>query len=287
MDYLILLAAVILQAAAFVYQKKYQNKAGHSLLSGLVFNAILGFSTVWIFLGINGFRFEFSQYSLIMAFLMTTFAVCYNIISFKILKEGNMALYTLFLMTGGMTVPYIWGIAFLDESVTWQRTVGLLLIFAAVIFSNTGAKRPDKKQIALCVSVFVLNGFVSVVSKLHQIDTVHNAVNATGFVILTGAVKFIMSAAAIPVVKKRTGAELPKIKPVLHFIIISAAVTGGSYMLQLIGAENLPATVLYPIITGGCIIFTSIAGMFAFKERPTIQQWIGIAVCFAGICLFG
>ncbi len=286
MDYLILLIAVLFQAVTFVYQKKYQNKAGTTLLSGLVFNAVMGFATVWIFWIIGGFKLEFSAYSLIMATAMATLAICYNIISFRILKDGNMALYTLFLMTGGMLVPYVWGVVFLDEPLTVIRSIGVLFIIAAVIFSNTGAKKPDKIQLLLCITVFILNGFVSVVSKLHQIDTVHNAVSATGFVIFTGLVKCIVSAAAIPIVKKRTGGELPKIKPVLYFIIISAVVSGLSYMLQLVGAENLPATVLYPIVTGGTIIFTSIAGMLAFRERPSVQQWIGIAACFTGICMF-
>jgi len=39
-----------------------------------------------------------------------------------------MSLYTLFLMSGGMTVPYVWGVAFLDEDLTLFRTLGLLLI---------------------------------------------------------------------------------------------------------------------------------------------------------------
>ena len=39
-----------------------------------------------------------------------------------------MSLYTLFLMSGGMTVPYVWGVAFLNEDLTLFGILGLLLI---------------------------------------------------------------------------------------------------------------------------------------------------------------
>lgn len=64
------------------------------------------------------------------------------------------------------------------------------------------------------------------------------------------------------------------------------AFDGLSYMLQLIGAESLPASVLYPFITGGSIILTSFAGVAVFKEKLTIRQWLAVAVCFVGTLLF-
>lgn len=59
-----------------------------------------------------------------------------------------------------------------------------------------------------------------------------------------------------------------------------------SYMLQLIGAESLPASVLYPFITGGSIILTSFAGVAFFKEKLTIRQWMAVTACFVGTLLF-
>lgn len=59
-----------------------------------------------------------------------------------------------------------------------------------------------------------------------------------------------------------------------------------SYMLQLIGAESLPASVLYPFITGGSIILTSFAGVAFLKEKLTIRQWMAVTACFVGTLLF-
>ena len=71
------------------------------------------------------------------------------------------------------------------------------------------------------------------------------------------------------------------------YIFLGCALVGGiSYLLQLIGAQNLPATILYPFITGGCIIVTALAGWLLYHEKLSKQTILGIALCFAGTCMF-
>ena len=66
-----------------------------------------------------------------------------------------------------------------------------------------------------------------------------------------------------------------------------AACAGGfSYLLQLFGAELLPATVLYPAITGGSILCSALADKLFFKTRLTPLQWFGLLLAVAGTCLF-
>lgn len=63
--------------------------------------------------------------------------------------------------------------------------------------------------------------------------------------------------------------------------------TGGmAYLFQLKGALSLPATVLYPFVTGGSIIFTALAGRIFFGEKPKKRTLTGIALCFLGTVLF-
>ena len=75
-------------------------------------------------------------------------------------------------------------------------------------------------------------------------------------------------------------------KSSLPFIACSALVGGLSYLLQLIGAKELPATVLYPIVTGGSIIFSAFSGKIFFKETITRRQWISIGLCLIGTLFF-
>ena len=65
-----------------------------------------------------------------MAALEETLVISYTVLGFRILKmSGSMAMYTLSLMTSGMILPYVWGIAFLNEPFTCLRTAGLMRFF--------------------------------------------------------------------------------------------------------------------------------------------------------------
>ncbi len=281
-DYIILLLSVVLLALNFAATKVYQTNSGTSLRSGLKFNIITGGLTAIIFFIFNGFKCDINMFSAAMAAAVALFCALYTVIGFKIMEKGQMALYTIFLMTGGMSVPYIWGLIFLNEPFSALRTVGLLIIAVSIIISNSGSERPDNRQILMCIAIFILNGFVSVASKEHQINS--RAVSSTDFLILNSAAKVVICAVLCLFTKK---SETEKISVSAVWAIGAATVCGGvSYLLQLIGAENLPATVLYPIITGGSIILTAAAGRLFFKEKPNRRTLLAIALCFFGTCMF-
>ena len=290
--YLMLIAAVIMLAGNFAFTKLYQKTEGESVESGLKFNIILGIFTFVIFFVINGFKIEANTYAVVMASLQAILVAAYSMVGFKIMSFGDMAYYTLFLMTGGMTIPYVWGLMFLDEEFSILRTVGLLVIILSMVITNLDKNKPTFKQILLCIVVFVLNGFTSVVSKEHQISTL--AVSSSAFVLLTGVAKAVIS---VPiyiavkckkknVIKTESGKPKTSLLKTAGIVFGAALISGVSYLLQLIGARELPATVVYPIITGGCIIFTAIAGWLFFKEKPTRPLIIGIVMCFIGTCMF-
>ena len=209
---------------------------------------------------------------------MSALVMCYNIIGFRLLRSGTMAMYTLFLMTGGMVLPYIWGLLFLNERFSVLRTAGLAVILSGV----------NIKQIVMCVAVFVLNGFVSIVSKMHQSQTTFDSVNAAEFIILGGIFKFLLAGILFLVFKNKDSSESGdnSLKKAVIIITSSAFIGGVSYMLQLLGAKTLPATVLYPFITGGSIVFSSLAGVIFFKEKLSAKLIISVMLCFAGTVMF-
>jgi multidrug transporter EmrE-like cation transporter len=69
-------------------------------------------------------------------------------------------------------------------------------------------------------------------------------------------------------------------------MLASSAVDGASYLCQLAGASHLPATVLYPMITGGSVVLTAIAGRIFFGQKLTRQATIGIVLCLIATLLF-
>ena len=66
------------------------------------------------------------------------------------------------------------------------------------------------------------------------------------------------------------------------FGLISA--TGN--FLQMLGARNLPAVLLYPVVTGGSIILSALFGLLFFKEKLDKFNIISIVLAFAATVLF-
>ena len=286
-SYMLILFADILLAVTFACQKKYQEMAGVSIKASLVYTILSGVFSAVIFLIINKFTVRVTLFSIIMAVVFSVVITVYVFIGFRIMKNGSMSIYTLFLMSGGMIVPYIYGAMFLNEELSFVKISGLIFILAAIVVANFSRDKFNVKQLALCMGVFFLNGAASVISKTHQISAVSETVTACDFLLLTLISRIVVSTLALFLRKgeKNENIKVP-VKSVVLIVFVSAAADGMSYMLQLMGATDLPATVLYPLITSGTIVLSSLVDLIIYKERLSLAQWIGTGIAFLGTMMF-
>lgn len=342
MGYILVLIAVILLAVDFCFNKLYQSRAGVSPAAGLFFNAVQGLFTGIIFMGLNylldsvfqtetvkaresyeaaagysgledflGAKLEYIWLPVLLASGMAICGFIYNLIGFRMMAKGSLATYTMFLMTGGMMLPFVFCLIFLGEysgiTSLILSIVGLIIMAAGVVAQNYSKekKNTDTKLIALGIAVFILNGCVSIFSKMHQFDpngegVVSNpiikvpenwadlTVNAENFVMISGFVKFICCTIALLVVlsKNKDSFKAIPFKKVIPVIALSAAASGTSYLFQLLSAGKINGSVCYPLITGGCIVFTALGGWLVYKEKPSKPLITGIILCLIGTLFF-
>ena len=302
MYYLLTLVDVMIIAICFSFQKLYQKHVGSSIVKGLLFNVFDGIvATVLFFIiqfALYGFEgFKFSWFAIAAASAMSVFCFVYVMLGFKMMKQGPVANYTLFLMSGGMVVPYLFGVIFLGEFSSlagWQialRIVGLVLVILGVTVSNRTKEKSSnvKSMVILGIMIFMLNGGTSVSSKVHQLPEFATlATTAIGFVFIQGLVKTILCSAALLVVGHKHKEELKAVPKLKAWGFAAGDAIGGGIcvLMQLICAAKLPASVLFPMITGGAIIFSALAGRLFFKEKITKNTLIGIILCFAGTMFF-
>ena len=97
-NYFMLAGGVFLLALDGIFRKKFQEAAGASMKAGLVFNILVGFTCTAFFWILNGFQWESTPYSQIMAIIQAFLGVAYGLVGFKVMKDGGVALYALFLM---------------------------------------------------------------------------------------------------------------------------------------------------------------------------------------------
>lgn len=274
--------AAILLAINVVLHKLYQERSGTSFAVISKFNAYTGLFSAIAFWAINGFKIAFSPYSLIMAVIMTAFLLTCEVLGFKVINLGGATLYTLFFMTGGMVVPYIWELLCGYESFSVIRMIALILIIVGVVISNFSRDKAELKKYILCAAVFFLNGFISIITKIHQIEPNYTTVNPSEFLIYSGLLKFIVS---IWFVRGENAKKARGIVP-MTFILLSALAGGVASMLQLISAVNLPAGVLFPFSTGGSIVFAAAISAIFFKEKLSKKIIVSTLLCLVGTIMF-
>ena len=274
-------------ALNFGLTKFYQIKQGNTIETGVIFNCLVGLAGSILYFIICRFKVEITLFSLIMAILFTIFVGVYTMIGFKIMSMGSMAIYTIFLMLGGMALPYFYGIIFLEEQITVLKVIAMLMMIIAIIMQNDGEKKKEKILFyILCIAVFILNGGVSIVSKIHQIDTGYEAVSANGFVLLKNIMMFILYGGMIPFVMKGKK-KATSIKPKIYAIIFGTAIISSvAYMFQLVSSLYLPATVQFPVISGGTIVFSALLGLVCFKEKISKKQILSLIICAISMIAF-
>ncbi len=322
--YLILTGAMLLLSANMLFTKLYQKRSGSGAMAVIAFNALMGVVTgaiLFVINGIrNGFGFPVTGFSLLIAALTILFNSAYVFLGFRVMSMGPVSVYMIFLMLGGMTVPYFYGILFLDEPVTPLRIAGMVLMAVAIILA--GLKKEEPKAgtsasrrwlfFALCCLIFLLNGMVSTVSKIHQLPAnAAKAVPAEAYVMLTACVRaaaFGLIWLVCFLVKKRkretaapqgpseaqeNGSPVSSARALgiptrvmLLFLVLAAATDGTGYMLQLVCASKLPATVQYPFMSGGSVVVSALAALVFLGEKPDKRTAAGIILCFISTLFF-
>ena len=299
MEYLFILLAVVCIAGQFSFTKLYQGAVGQNLLTTLVM--LTGTSTVGtlVFFFASGCKLEYTTVSLLLSIASGLITVPYYLIGIKVLSLGSLAIYSMFMMLGGMLVPFFYGITFLHETISVGKVIGTVLLTVFIVLQAVWQKSPDEKEgkgkdgrlfFTLCLIIFFINGLTGVVTKAHSVSK--GAVDARSFTttgcIVTALVSVTLlsvlclknKAAAVPVLKKAF-----KGRSLLYIFLLGAISYTGSFLL-IMSASKVPASVQYPIVSGGAIVISALVSAFIFREGLSKKEWISVAGAFASTFLY-
>lgn len=273
MYYLLLIIATVLFSSQFLFNQKYQQEAGSKINASLVFSIVTSIVSVVLMFIIGGFKIDFSAFSLIIAFIYAITLILYVIASIKAFSVVNLSVYSVFAMLGGMLLPFIYGITFNGEPLTPNKIICCILIGIS-LFLTTNKNSGNKKGKIYYIAVFFLNGLVGVLSTIHQSN--ENAVDSSSFMGLTQACVFFIALIIFFVSRQK--------KPTINVKTICfssgyALFSGTANLLALIALTKLPASVQYPIITGGTMVFSLFISLLR-KEKITIKNILSTIIAF-------
>lgn len=282
--YLMLAAAAVLFSSMFLFNQKFQQSFGSSFKSAMTFSLYSALFGIIIIFAVNGFRLEFSAFSLLWAAVYAANGILYTYASVKSFDYVNLSVFSIFNMLGGMLLPSLFGILFLSEGISVQKILCYVLMIIALTFTvdsaNSGGSKQKLKSGFWYFAVFVLNGLTGVISVIHQSGG--QAVDSFSFLILARIVQAVVSAAffaksAKSMIKKTTAKTL-------FYSAGFAAFCGIGNLLTLLSLKVLDASVQYPVITGGTMLVSLLISIL-FKEKISKKNAVATLVAFASTLL--
>ena len=299
MYYGLIFVSVFMFGGMFALQDVYRSKVGAGLKVSIQFSLMTAIPGLIILLIMNGFKFEFTWFTLIMALINSLSSFCMTFCGFRALERINLSLYSLFMMLGGMILPYFQGILVYNEPITGAKIICFILICAAIALTvdikkpkksdsqdGENADAPKRKSgFIYYFVIFVLNGMSGVMSKYFT-EAPFEKTSAAGYSILSALTSIVMAAAimvAIVVKEKGNGIKI-KHTPLTVGIAASNGILNrvANYILVITLANGVDSSIQYSIVTGG-VIAVSTAVAFLNVKKPKMKEIISAVIACVGI----
>ena len=261
----------------FFCNQQYERECKSSFTSSMMFIFGGALAGLVVLLAVNGMKWEFTPFTVIMAALAALDGMAFSFCSMKALGKINLSLYSLFSMLGGMVLPFCLGVFFFDEKFTPGKAICLVLVIVALTLSVEKGK--SKGGTIYYIGVFVFNGLSGVISKFFQASDFAKTSEAA-YSVWTAVVTALISGIALLISFRQSPMKL-SLKAVF-WMSGNGILNRVANFLLLLSLAYLPASVQYPMITGGVMIASSLLGYFT-PNKPKLKEWISVALSFAGI----
>ena len=270
--YTLVIISTILFSLQFLFTQRFQETSGTGMKPTLVFSLYKSLVIILMMLLISGFKIQFSWFSLFMATVYAVSSMAMSYYSLKAFAVANLSVYSVFSMLGGMILPFFLGVLFFDEGDKLVFKIICCALIVVAVLLNVKSGKQDKKALFYYFAVFVLNGMSGVISKLHQSSSL-SPVDSSSFMLWSAVVTVVLSAAWLLIAYR----QIPLVKGKNILFVTGYGVFNGLgnlfLLIALSGESGLPASVQYPLVTGGVMVCSTIISTIR-KEKLTFREYI-------------
>lgn len=286
-----ILLSIICSAILVLLFRVFQNYKVNTF-QAIYFNYFTCVASAWVSLGSFPIPADLTSknwfpFALILGFVFIT---GFNAVAGTV-EKFNVALASIMQK---MTIIFvvIFSVIYLDESLGWQKIVGVLLCIAAILFTsyNPGNQEDTKKEkvsltdwIVYPIAALVLSAVIDILllylqkrmntggTDISFIASLFASAGSIGTVYLTYAL-----------LTKRMTFEW---KNVLAGITLGIPNFASIYYLLKAIEVNKDGSVVFPIVNVGIIVTSTILAWLIFKEPFTRNKTIGVLLAIGAILL--
>lgn len=277
MYYGLILLSVMIFGGCFALDDLYQRHRGSGIKISMEYALTSALAGLLVLTAINGFRLEYTPFTLQMAILSVLLNFGYTFCTFKALGTINLSLYSVFSMLGGMALPFLQGILIYGEILTLGKIVCVVLICIALMLTIQRGR--SGRNIIYYAGVFLLNGASGMLSKVYTVSELPKA-SAAGYSILICLCTACIAAMLLPLFRKQAAPKLTLTSTALG--ALSGAGNKVANFFLVIALSHVDASVQYPMVTGGVMIVSTLLCCFGPK-KPSRRELLSVLIGFAGM----
>lgn len=273
MSHLLLFLTTSALTLQSVFAKQYQRKTKKSPILFAVLSATVALA---FFLVLSGFKIsavaDLLPYSIAFSIAYSS-SILFLVIA---IGCGKLSITTL-INSYSLIIPTLYGAIFLNEKLKVYAYIGFLLLMVSLFLVNIPPKHANESGISVkwvvAVSIaFLGNGMCSTIQKAQQLTFVGKYKNEFMIVSLVIAV-IILSIATL--IKEKSYIKQSFIAGG-HFAVFYGLCNGIVNLLVMIVGGMMPISIMFPVISAGSIVFTSIISVYIYKESLSRVQLIGV-----------
>lgn len=280
MVYVLLGLAALSVTCQDIFKQKFNQKSKNGVF---LFSGMISFAAMLFFVAVNR-DWSYSSQQLLHS---AAFALCYassTLFAVLAIKHGSLAKTTL-ILSCSLLIPSFYGMVFLGEPVSVTLVVGIILLVTALIMINY-EKDPAPATLKWAIFVFLAfvgNGMCSTVQKIEQ-NTFGDSGKNVFMIVALALVSVIML-----IMSALTKSERENCKDVITKGWLWAALCGVfnglcNYLVLYLN-PRLPASVMFPVISGGSVVMVFVYATLIQKEKFNLRQKIGYALGVLSIVL--
>jgi drug/metabolite transporter (DMT)-like permease len=285
--YLLLVAVCVMSTVRSMANRLYINVSGSSPVSTYRFSALSTFIFSVMMLATMGFRLEISLFSLAVGVFIGLSNVCCIYLAFKVMEEGGISRYTLFLNLGGMVLPFFYGLFFNGDAWTVGKFICLLLLGGALFVNLEKGEKSSLRIKIYSLCIFMLNGLGCVALSFHQSNPLGaNAVNGDSFTVLYMLLNTLFGLIILLFLSRKKRDSQPKqskstaLKSLAYTAVYGLLYGFGNYLLAVC-LLHIDPSYQFPIFTGGTVLLAGFAGL-PFGEKLTKRFFVSAALVLVG-----
>ncbi|WP_281846668.1 DMT family transporter [Olleya namhaensis] len=186
-----------------------------------------------------------------------------------------------------VVIPIIFGLFVYNESLGWQKGIGIILALVAVYLASQKEKTNARFSIkSLWLPIILFLGSGTIDTSIKYLETTYVADN--GIPIFSATIFFIAGLIGIGLLSAKAIQKTFTFDPksVVAGVILGIVNYYSIYMLlKALNADNFESSTIFTVNNVAIVMLSTLLGLALFKERLLPKNWIGIGVAILSILL--